>query len=454
MTIWTRARPLYHQSVAAILGIWAITVSAYCLFASPQTIRFPWALLAIMMPILSFFRWPFLKFFDSHRLPIVLSLPLVYIPFSYLILGQSALWVHDIWFLLGIVPLWHKSLGSVTLRTAPRVWIRGWLTALIFVASWGMVTLLHRWPDSNLFIPVITGLCYLPMILAVPRPTPPMPAPAPREGAPRNPVIKMEVLRSGFLSLSLTTVAFGIMLHLPFVPDSLSILTVLVLATGPVFLMGAGMKVRPRVFGYLTIGIIGIAVNLIPTLNAPILTAVFVVAGLALIAWWGTVSYAPESISLPLVRGLGAGILCLVGNRLGEILTLVSRAQVVMLLLFVAILAVPLTASIIRTPFLRRQNEVPETRVSSEPAQLPSLQTQMGETWLGHCGLTPQELKITLLLLQEYSNKDITATLYISINTLKTHLRNIYRKTDTANRRELLSRFHQGNPTPSSKASF
>lgn len=54
--------------------------------------------------------------------------------------------------------------------------------------------------------------------------------------------------------------------------------------------------------------------------------------------------------------------------------------------------------------------------------------------------LTPQERRIVSLLVQGRHNPEIIRELYISINTLKTHLRNIYRKTHTQNRRELVQK--------------
>lgn len=51
--------------------------------------------------------------------------------------------------------------------------------------------------------------------------------------------------------------------------------------------------------------------------------------------------------------------------------------------------------------------------------------------------LTRQETEIALLLLQGLKDRNICSLLYISQNTLKYHLRNIYRKTGSANRLEL-----------------
>lgn len=58
--------------------------------------------------------------------------------------------------------------------------------------------------------------------------------------------------------------------------------------------------------------------------------------------------------------------------------------------------------------------------------------------------LTPQERRIVHLLLEGKNNQAIIAELYVSINTLKTHLKNIYRKTETKNRQELIDRI--GHP--------
>ena len=56
-------------------------------------------------------------------------------------------------------------------------------------------------------------------------------------------------------------------------------------------------------------------------------------------------------------------------------------------------------------------------------------------------GLTRQETEIALLLLKGLKDMNICSLLYISQNTLKYHLRNIYRKTGSGNRRELKSSF-------------
>lgn len=53
--------------------------------------------------------------------------------------------------------------------------------------------------------------------------------------------------------------------------------------------------------------------------------------------------------------------------------------------------------------------------------------------------LTPREKEIVKLILQGDTNKDIAVNLCISENTLKTHIKNIYRKLEISQKRELLS---------------
>ena len=49
-------------------------------------------------------------------------------------------------------------------------------------------------------------------------------------------------------------------------------------------------------------------------------------------------------------------------------------------------------------------------------------------------GLTKQELLILKLMSQGLSNKKIADQLFISIETIKTHLKNIYRKLEVNNK--------------------
>lgn len=55
--------------------------------------------------------------------------------------------------------------------------------------------------------------------------------------------------------------------------------------------------------------------------------------------------------------------------------------------------------------------------------------------------LTNQEEKIAKLILEDKSNKAIADELFISLSTVKTHIRNLYSKLNIANRQELADKF-------------
>jgi DNA-binding CsgD family transcriptional regulator len=61
------------------------------------------------------------------------------------------------------------------------------------------------------------------------------------------------------------------------------------------------------------------------------------------------------------------------------------------------------------------------------------------------CGLSEREVEVLSLLAAGKSNREIADTLYISINTVANHVRNILTKTNTANRTEAATfAIHQG----------
>jgi DNA-binding CsgD family transcriptional regulator len=59
--------------------------------------------------------------------------------------------------------------------------------------------------------------------------------------------------------------------------------------------------------------------------------------------------------------------------------------------------------------------------------------------------LTPREMEIAQLAVLGIATRDIAAQMYISENTVKTHLRNIFRKTETANRNDLYRKLIAGS---------
>ncbi len=55
--------------------------------------------------------------------------------------------------------------------------------------------------------------------------------------------------------------------------------------------------------------------------------------------------------------------------------------------------------------------------------------------------LTPQERKIVNRILQEKSNKEIAAELFVSLSTVKTHINNLYKKLEVSSREEIVLLF-------------
>ncbi|THV57341.1 LuxR family transcriptional regulator [Flagellimonas alvinocaridis] len=57
--------------------------------------------------------------------------------------------------------------------------------------------------------------------------------------------------------------------------------------------------------------------------------------------------------------------------------------------------------------------------------------------------LTPQERNIVDYILQDMSNKEIAAELFISLSTVKTHINNLYKKLGVSSREEIVSLYKQ-----------
>jgi DNA-binding CsgD family transcriptional regulator len=67
-----------------------------------------------------------------------------------------------------------------------------------------------------------------------------------------------------------------------------------------------------------------------------------------------------------------------------------------------------------------------------QPAVIPEIPA----SW----SLTPQERQVARLLAAGKSNRDISETLFISENTVQTHLRHIYAKLEVTGRTQFLAR--------------
>ena len=57
--------------------------------------------------------------------------------------------------------------------------------------------------------------------------------------------------------------------------------------------------------------------------------------------------------------------------------------------------------------------------------------------------LTDREQEILFHLLQSKSQQEISEELVIALGTVKTHIHNIYQKTDSANRNQIIAKYHQ-----------
>ena len=67
----------------------------------------------------------------------------------------------------------------------------------------------------------------------------------------------------------------------------------------------------------------------------------------------------------------------------------------------------------------------------------PELRSLSGGGSVDDSTLTPQELKVVQLIVQDKSNKDIADALFVSVSTIKTHINNIYKKLNVQSREDV-----------------
>jgi LuxR family maltose regulon positive regulatory protein len=93
------------------------------------------------------------------------------------------------------------------------------------------------------------------------------------------------------------------------------------------------------------------------------------------------------------------------------------------------------------TDFLRRVREAFVAMPARTQGVAAGTRTSgaAGETW-GEEPLTRRELDILELLVQRLQNKEIASRLFVSPETVKTHLKHLYQKLDVSNRREAAAR--------------
>lgn len=155
--------------------------------------------------------------------------------------------------------------------------------------------------------------------------------------------------------------------------------------------------------------------------------------GLILVLWWlsvlfGLLRHGAAVLAIGLATAtLATGLACTLALLLPGI---VEQRWVMALVVMGMVLLLPVVT--LRSTF-----------AGTAPRTSGSAALRGVESFYLEAKLTQQERKIVDLLLAGSNNQDILGHLYISINTLKTHLRNIYRKTDTSNRRELIGVIEQ-----------
>jgi len=82
---------------------------------------------------------------------------------------------------------------------------------------------------------------------------------------------------------------------------------------------------------------------------------------------------------------------------------------------------------------------VPESEVPAAEASERSLTSLLTDELFQQYNISPREQELVPLLLQGYGNQQIGETLFISLSTVKTHLRSIYSKFGVKNRYELIA---------------
>ena len=80
-------------------------------------------------------------------------------------------------------------------------------------------------------------------------------------------------------------------------------------------------------------------------------------------------------------------------------------------------------------------------QTSSQPAAQADPSIDSFDRFAESSDISKRERDVLRLLLEKHSNTEISETLSISENTVKTHVRNILQKTDCKNRVELIEKF-------------
>ena len=81
-------------------------------------------------------------------------------------------------------------------------------------------------------------------------------------------------------------------------------------------------------------------------------------------------------------------------------------------------------------------------RLTRQPSSEPPARNQQAIDYLG---ISEREYSVLELLVAGYSNQEIADKLFVSPNTIKTHLANLYRKLDVSRRTQAVQRARELN---------
>ena len=161
---------------------------------------------------------------------------------------------------------------------------------------------------------------------------------------------------------------------------------------------------------------------------------------LSVIGWMACVAFAKKSSVRPGIIGGFVWSVLTLGQVLGTVLGVLSKTQTyaelsfsVIIPLFIEICVILVLLLTVNKPFLSliHIEEQNIEKASDYANRISAVKEQYR--------LTPREMEIFEMLAYGRNSRYIESKLNISPNTVKTHIRNIYIKTGSANHQELLS---------------
>lgn len=113
------------------------------------------------------------------------------------------------------------------------------------------------------------------------------------------------------------------------------------------------------------------------------------------------------------------------------------------------VFSISFTNHLIKYALDHSRNETDSSLVEIKTVNLPERTTEslLSEELCRQYHITPREQEILPLLIQGSRNNQIAETLFVSLSTIKTHLRNIYAKFNVNNRYELVALLKHGDET-------